>query len=600
MRNEINPSFLNNVKKRFLPLPRSAAEGLEHEANKSDFEFIKELGVGSFGQVYLVKHKKTKAIYAIKSIDKRDEQNLEEKANFAREVEIMYKLHHPNIVKLYGHFEDNDYCYFIMQYIPKRSVYEIIPKIGKKPNLKLIASVMKDLISAVYYLHNMKPIIIHRDIKPENILLDENSRAYLTDFGWSNYVQSFKRRTTVCGTPLYLPPEMINEVGHDEKADIWCIGVLLFELTAGKVPFEGRDLDTVKRNILKLNISWPREMDDNAKDLISKILRLNPKERLPIEKILSHPFFTQYFPNATNELMKPEHIQNKIFVVSVDDPITWGEVKKNPPIITNKTSGNTGGTTNYTKISPTKSYSRITTINTKTKNNTNSNTNTKVNININNNRGNQRIRNAYVPKTHIDLSSQTNKISINNRRITQNINHGNNNSYAKVTRRSNFNSSNLNANNNTYNRNSIKNNEYDNTSKNLSKLHDSSFRNSNTNNNSYSITTSYTSNNRDSQKYISTNSNYRNSGKNSSIIINSRNINKNQPTTNSNVYPTNTFNSKNNYRMSFKRTQTSNALTSHDNNNSINNNYRMSFRLKNHVNYYSNSNSNTSYNPNKF
>ena len=147
----IDKANLNDVKNRFLALPRSAAEGLEHEARKNDFEFIKELGTGSFGQVYLAKHKKTKAIYAIKSIDKQDPLNLEEKASFAREVEIMYKLNHPNIVKLYGHFEDNNYCYFIMQYIPKRSVYEIIPRKGKQPNLKLIASVMKDLISAVYY-----------------------------------------------------------------------------------------------------------------------------------------------------------------------------------------------------------------------------------------------------------------------------------------------------------------------------------------------------------------------------------------------------------------------------------------------------------------
>ena len=320
--NNIDWSFLNDVKNRFLPLPRSAVEGLEHEPKKSDFEFLEDLGEGTFGSVYLASHKKTKAKYAIKSIDKLDPENLAEKKNFNREVGIMYKLNHPNIVKLFGHFEDEKYCYFIMQYIPKRSVFELIPQKGQKPNIKLIASVMKDLLKAVYYLHHMKPTIIHRDIKPENILLNENSKAFLTDFGWSNYMIS-ERRHTCCGTPLYLPPEMVGDFGHDETADIWCIGVLLFELITGKTPFEGNDIDTVKYNISKLNISWPPYMDPDAKDLTSKILRLNGKDRLPIEDILKHKFFSQFFPNAINELTKPENQKNKIFVVSVDDPKNW-------------------------------------------------------------------------------------------------------------------------------------------------------------------------------------------------------------------------------------------------------------------------------------
>ena len=84
-----------------------------------------------------------------------------------------------------------------------------------------VASIMKDLISAVYYLHNMNPPIIHRDIKPENILLAEGLIGKLTDFGWSNYLQEENERYTVCGTPIYLAPEIINETGHDERVDIW-------------------------------------------------------------------------------------------------------------------------------------------------------------------------------------------------------------------------------------------------------------------------------------------------------------------------------------------------------------------------------------------
>ena len=343
-----NKSFLNNVNNRFLPLPRSAMEHLEHEPKKEDFDFIKELGIGTFGIVYLVVHKKTKVKYALKYIDKDDPENIKEKANFKREIEIMYKLNHPNIVKLYGHFEDNKYCYFIMQYIPKRTVFELIPKRQQKPNLKLIASIMKDIISAVYYLHNMKPTIIHRDIKPENILLDECNRAYLTDFGWSNYKMSNRRRKTICGTPLYLPPEMVNNVGHDETVDIWCIGVLLFELLTGNTPFQGNDFVTVTYNICNLNISWPPMMDPDAKDVISKILKLNSKERLPLEKILAHNFFTKFFLSAINELIKPDNQQSKIFVVSTDDPKTYGQQNKQASINSSKTITNNGYHKAYT------------------------------------------------------------------------------------------------------------------------------------------------------------------------------------------------------------------------------------------------------------
>ena len=179
-----NKVEINNVKNRFLPISESVLKGLEPEPKISDFKILKELGAGSFGHVYLVSHKVTKAQYAIKAIDKRNKTNQEEKPYFRREIEVMYSIHHPNVVKLYGHFEDNTYCYFIMEYIPKGNVYGLIPQDKKKKiNTQIVASIMKDVISSVYYLHNMKPMIIHRDIKPENVLLGENLVAKLTDFG---------------------------------------------------------------------------------------------------------------------------------------------------------------------------------------------------------------------------------------------------------------------------------------------------------------------------------------------------------------------------------------------------------------------------------
>ena len=327
-----NKIEINHVKNRFLPLPESVAKGLEPEPKITDFQIIKELGAGSFGHVYLVKHKVTKAEYAIKAIDKRNKTNQEEKPYFRREIEVMYKIHHPNVVKLYGHFEDNNYCYFIMEYISKGNVYGLIPSDKKKRiNPKVVATLMKDVISAVYYLHNMNPIIIHRDIKPENVLLADNLVAKLTDFGWSNYMQEDEKRTTVCGTPIYLAPEIIKEQGHDEKVDIWCIGVLCFELITGNVPFQGNDIDTLKDNILHLKIAWPKDINIDAKNLIKKILKSDPASRISLEEMLQHPFFTKYFPNAVKSLIKPDNTANyKSFIISKDNPKTWDPISKSP------------------------------------------------------------------------------------------------------------------------------------------------------------------------------------------------------------------------------------------------------------------------------
>jgi len=318
-------SDLNEVKIRFLALPENAAKGLEHEAKITDFQILKQLGSGTFGSVYLVKHKVTQAEYAIKAIDKRNKINQDKKSYFKREIEIMYKIHHLNVVKLYGHFEDNNYCYFIMEYIPHGNLYNLFPKDKKKRlNSRICASLIKDVISAVYFLHNMKPPIIHRDIKPDNVLLSNNLEAKLTDFIWSNYIQEEERRFTICGTPLYLAPEILKGQGHGEAVDIWCIGVLLFELITAKVPFQGNDIDTLKDNILKLKIAWPKDINKDAKNLIMQILKLEPKERLPLEDMLKHPFITKYFPDAIKCLIKPEiGAQYKPFIISKDDPLTW-------------------------------------------------------------------------------------------------------------------------------------------------------------------------------------------------------------------------------------------------------------------------------------
>ena len=315
----------NNVINRVLSINKSVELGFESEPKISDFNIIKELGNGSYGRVLLVQHNKTKAKYALKIIVKQKLLlNDEDRQQFIREVEIMYKIHHPNVVKLFGHFEDNTYCYLLMEYIQGGELFAYIPQHGKpKISTQQIASIIRDVISAIYFMHHMNPPIMHRDIKPENILITSNLQAKLSDFGWSNYIQPGDKRNSICGTPIYLAPEMINGTGHDERVDIWSIGVLLFELLTGDQAWAGDDVETVKYNISNLKISWPDDMDVLAADLISQILKTDPDERISLSDILNHSFFTQYFSDSTSCLIKPDNKKYKVFVISKDNPLTY-------------------------------------------------------------------------------------------------------------------------------------------------------------------------------------------------------------------------------------------------------------------------------------
>ena len=312
----------NNKFTRFLPLNESVEKGLELEPKISDFEIIKSLGNGSFSKVVLVKHKITKVKYALKIIDKNNQINIEEKSNFKREIEIMYKLNHINFIKLFSHFEDELYCYFIMEYIPYGNLYSYIKNNNKIPPEK-VSNLIKQLVSAIYYLHNMIPPIIHRDIKPENILLGENDIIKLIDFGWSNYINS-EIRNTFCGTPVYLAPEMIDGNGHNEKVDIWCIGILLFEMLIGRNPFYDNNRNNLIQNIMNVNISWDKNIDNDARNLIELILKKNPNDRIELKDIIKHKFIKKYNGNAENSLIKPEDtIFNDVYIVCKDNPIDF-------------------------------------------------------------------------------------------------------------------------------------------------------------------------------------------------------------------------------------------------------------------------------------
>lgn len=144
-------------------------------------------------------------------------------------------------------------------------------------------------------MHSHIPAIIHRDIKPENIMLDGDGRAKLTDFGWSNFY-STASRYTLCGTLEYLPPEMLNNQGHNTSADIWSLGVLLFEMLVGNSPFYDSAQQALLRNISSGKFKFPRSFPPNAKDLVMKMLKLNPDERITATMVLKHSWMMQHPP----------------------------------------------------------------------------------------------------------------------------------------------------------------------------------------------------------------------------------------------------------------------------------------------------------------
>ena len=323
--NPDSPPQLNKVKKRCLMLSPTVNAGLERECKMSDFEKDpRAIGKGGFGQVWKVIHKKTNKVYCIKVIQKSGiiEQKLVNQMN--REIEIMYLLNHPHCLRLKNHFEDDDNFYLVMPLATKGQLYKLLKR-AHKFDERTTAQILRETISALQYLHSFKPPIIHRDIKPENLLLNESGRILLADFGWSNFKNDGDIRKTFCGTPEYIAPEMLRKEGHDHRIDIWSIGVLMFELLSGYSPFCAKTNQDLYANIRKLKINWPPDMPPLAKNLISKILKLNPKDRLSLEDILNHQWFQQtkmLKPLLQNTLNTEKDLLIYHMVSEVSDKVT--------------------------------------------------------------------------------------------------------------------------------------------------------------------------------------------------------------------------------------------------------------------------------------
>ncbi|KPV72415.1 uncharacterized protein RHOBADRAFT_39442, partial [Rhodotorula graminis WP1] len=240
----------------------------------SSFEIGKPLGKGKFGRVYMARTKaEPKYIVALKCLHKEEIIKNKVEKQVRREIEIQSHLAHPNILRLHGYFHDERRIFLILEFAGKGELYRSLSRTGKFSE-KRASRYIAQMADALAYLHAKH--VIHRDIKPENILIGVNGDLKLADFGWSVHAPG-NRRTTLCGTLDYLPPEMVENKEHTTAVDLWALGVLTYEFVVGTPPFEDMSGHAgTYRRITRLEYTIPPSVSPEAADLVRKLLRLNP------------------------------------------------------------------------------------------------------------------------------------------------------------------------------------------------------------------------------------------------------------------------------------------------------------------------------------
>ncbi|OHT11541.1 CAMK family protein kinase [Tritrichomonas foetus] len=276
------------------------------------YDLIKVIEHGSFSTIALVKERTSKVDYACKIVSRKmlKEQNIIHM--FEREVRIMQTLHHPNIISLIDSIFAKDYIFLIMEYYHLGDLHEYICEHGPLPE-PLIRKIFIQIVKAVNFLHQKK--IVHRDLKPENILMHDEGRIVITDFGLCNTVIDNNLMKTFCGSPIYASPEVFMKHPYDGKLnDIWSLGLILFIMAAGRLPWPTDNIVLMKRQICFAEYDVPCDVSPFLRSLICSILKVNPKDRLTINEIIDHPWFTEEnddssdFSNENDE--KKENLDN--------------------------------------------------------------------------------------------------------------------------------------------------------------------------------------------------------------------------------------------------------------------------------------------------
>ncbi|NXP28121.1 PLK4 kinase, partial [Scytalopus superciliaris] len=270
-----------------------------------DFKVGNLLGKGSFAGVYRAVSLKTGLEVAIKMIDKKAMHKVGMVQRVQNEVKIHCQLKHPSILELYNYFEDSNYVYLILEMCHNGEMSRYI-KNRKKPFLEDEARhFLHQIITGMLYLHSHG--ILHRDLTLSNILLTNNMNVKIADFGLATQLKMpHEKHYTMCGTPNYISPEIATRSPHGLESDVWSLGCMFYTLLIGKPPF---DTDTVKNTLNKVVLAdyeMPAFLSRQAQDLIHKLLRKNPADRLSLSSVLDHPFMSRSSSARSKDLATSE------------------------------------------------------------------------------------------------------------------------------------------------------------------------------------------------------------------------------------------------------------------------------------------------------
>ncbi|EDV40833.1 uncharacterized protein Dana_GF10707 [Drosophila ananassae] len=264
-----------------------------------EYEVQHLLGKGGFASVYKARCLHTHQDVAIKMIDKKLIQGTGLTNRVRQEVEIHSRLKHPSVLQLYTFFQDANYVYLVLELAHNGELHRYMNHIGRPFTEAEAASILRQVVAGLLYLHSHN--IMHRDISLSNLLLSKEMHVKIADFGLATQLKRpDERHVTMCGTPNYISPEVVSRTSHGLPADVWSVGCMLYTLLVGRPPFETDAVQTTLNKVVLSEYIMPTHLSFEAQDLINKLLKKVPHERIALEHVLRHPFLTKRLENSSN------------------------------------------------------------------------------------------------------------------------------------------------------------------------------------------------------------------------------------------------------------------------------------------------------------